>query len=763
MKPRPAGQYMLIFLASLMLLCTVADAQTGEVRGKLTDAVTGESLPGVNIIVGEGGGAAADESGNYRLELTPGEHRLTFRFIGYKDEVSVVNVMENEVVVRNFILHPQSIELNTAVVSASRYEQRLSDVTVSMEVLPASYLEAINPIQLDDAIRLIPGVDVIDGQANIRGGSGYSYGAGSRVMLLVDGLPMLSGDVNDIKWDALPIEIVDQVEVIKGASSSLYGSSALNGVINLRTTTPGLKPSTMVEITGGMYMKPERDELTAWWANNPFMGNMRFSHLRKAGPVDISVGGSALFDEGYRQDNYKRYGRLNTGLRYNPDQVEGLSVGFNANFQTQAMSDFLIWQDADSGAFLQNPDAVSPLHGTRFNLDPYALYFDRRDGRHTLRTRYFRVKNTFDEDHDKDNGSDYFYGEYQYHKKFRNELHWSVGTAASYTKGTSNLYGNHFGSTLALYTQLDKQFLDRLSLSLGLRWERYTLDKTDDESKPVLRAGVNYQLLEYTFLRASFGQGYRYPSMAEKYTSTGLGSLKIFPNYDLTPETGWSAELGVKQGLLFGSWSGYVDVAGFWTEYNQMIEFIFGLYNPDTVPPGIEYIGFRSTNTGNARINGVDLSLAGKGMAGPVELQFFAGYTFMNPLDLSRDTTGIDTADTQILKYRYRHAAKGDISARWKSFDTGISLIYTSFMERIDAAFEEEILGQYFFPGLKEYRQENDRGSVVVDLRLGWQVSGSSKVSLFVRNLFNAEYMGRPGDIQPPRTISVQYLLKIGH
>jgi outer membrane receptor protein involved in Fe transport len=133
----------------------------------------------------------------------------------------------------------------------------------------------------------------------------------------------------------------------------------------------------------------------------------------------------------------------------------------------------------------------------------------------------------------------------------------------------------------------------------------------------------------------------------------------------------------------------------------------------------------------------------------------------MNPMDLSTDTSLLDTASNQVLKYRYRHSAKGDLSATLGKFDAGITLVYRSFMERIDPAFEEEILGQYFFPGLKEYRMENDKGAVLFDFRFGWQVTPSSRISFFVKNLFNKEYMGRPGDLQPPRSISLQYLLHI--
>ena len=88
---------------------------------------------------------------------------------------------------------------------------------------------------MDRIIDQVPGVNVVDGQANIRGGSGFSVGAGSRVLVLVDDLPMLAADAGDAKWSFLPTENLAQIEIIKGASSVTYGSSALSGSINIRT------------------------------------------------------------------------------------------------------------------------------------------------------------------------------------------------------------------------------------------------------------------------------------------------------------------------------------------------------------------------------------------------------------------------------------------------------------------------------------------------------------------------------------------------
>jgi outer membrane receptor protein involved in Fe transport len=750
-------RYAFSLLVFILIFPLMSRSQQAVISGRVTDALDHTPLSGVNIIVDSIGGGTTDPEGYYKVSLNPGNHLITFRFIGYQEEKLTIEFKSGGNIIRDISLHPLIVELNTAVISASKYEQRLSDVTVSMEVIKSEFIENQNTQQLDDALRLIPGVDVMDGQANIRGGSGYSYGAGSRVMLLMDDLPMLTGDVNEVKWNYLPVEIIGQVEVVKGASSALYGSSALNGVINVRTATPGDVPETTVNLSGGIFTEPSRRELSWWWDGVPAFGGLKVSHLRKAGPFDITLGADAFWDEGYRTDNYQRYGRFSAGLRFNPQKVEGLSAGFHASFQLQKTSDFLIWMDADSGAFVQNPVSVSPTDGFRLNFDPYLTYFDKRKGKHSLRTRYYEVNNSFPDDPDKNNGSDYFYGEYQYQRQFRNKMHWTIGTAASYTIGNSQLYGDHTGSTIAFFTQFDRRFFDRLSVSLGLRWEHYTLDKTDDESRPVTRAGVNYQAAKTSFIRASFGQGYRFPSMAEKYTSTSLGSLNIFPNPELEAESGWSAETGIRQGYRFGNWSGFIDLAGFWTEYHNMMEFTFGIYLPDSnTIPTLDNLGFKSINIGSARISGIDFSINGKGKAGIAGFSYFAGYTYMNPIDLSSDSLG-----DQILKYRYRHAAKGDFEMSVNKFNVGFTFSYQSFIERIDEAFEAEILGQEFFPGLKDYRLENNKGQIVFDIRAGWQITPSSGISLFVKNIFNKEYMGRPGDIQPPRSISLQYLLKI--
>ncbi len=118
------------------------------------------------------------------------------------------------------------------------------------------------------------------------------------------------------------MENIDQVEILKGASSALYGSSALNGVINIRTGYPEIEPSTTVTLYSGIYDKPKREELSWWWETNPLFSGVSFTHSRKIKEVDIVVGANALSDAGYRTNSYDKQIRANVKFRHRPKKIK---------------------------------------------------------------------------------------------------------------------------------------------------------------------------------------------------------------------------------------------------------------------------------------------------------------------------------------------------------------------------------------------------------------------------------------------------------
>ncbi|MFH0894089.1 MAG: TonB-dependent receptor [Bacteroidota bacterium] len=784
---------ILFLLIIIFTISAQAFAQTGVINGRVTDSKTREPLPGVNVFASQNKGVTTDTNGWYSILLTPGEHALNFSFIGYKTDVQKVKIKVSELKNLNVSLESESTELDGVVVSAGKFEQKLSEVSVSMAVIKPSFLQNNNITSLDAAINKLPGVIILEDQPSIRGGSGFSYGSGSRVLLLVDDLPLLSADMGDIKWDYLPVENIEQVEVIKGATSALFGSSALNGVINIRTAFPSAVPETKITSFSGLYMNPKRDSLRWFGQKQPSFSGISVFHSRMIKNLDVVFGANVYNEDSYREKEYAERYRGNVNLRYRDKKVKGLSYGVNFNSMYQKKSDFFLWKSADS-AYSQMPNTSEPLRGVRMNVDPYVVYFTPKGYRHTLRTRFFRHTNLFD-DTTKNNKANLFYGEYQFQRIIIGNMTMTAGITGMYSEANANIFGDHFCSSTAIFGQFDKK-VKKWNFSLGIRGDYFRLDSTESVSdlqtkifgtnidlffKPTVRAGVTYQLAKFTHLRTSYGQGYRFPSIAEKYTATSVGGLKIFPNPQLEPETGWSAELGVRQGLRISQWSGYLDIAGFLTEYTNMMEFNFGIYIPDSLHitnPNIfqimEYSGFKSVNVGKARISGIDVMITGKGKFFGLPATLLAGYTYTNPINLSGD--GIDTtgtSETNILKYRFYHSAKADFEVTWKHFIFGLSGIYYSNMVSIDKALQDpiiplnpalpdSILDKYrILPGLKNYRAKHNKGHVIFDARLSYQLNDVVRCSVILKNVFNKEYMGRPGDVGAPRNITLQLVADI--
>ncbi len=178
------------------------------------------------------------------------------------------------------MLNEAVIEADEVLVTAGKYEQKKSDVTVSTEIISGKEFSERNFSNLEDAVRYVPGVTMTEDQISIRGSNGYSRGTGSRALLAIDGLPFYTGDSGDIIWEMIPTLEIQKVEIIKGASSSLYGSSAIGGVINSITRDISEKPLTIFNGFYGVYDKPYYNEWDWSGERRPFNG-LTLSHSNK--------------------------------------------------------------------------------------------------------------------------------------------------------------------------------------------------------------------------------------------------------------------------------------------------------------------------------------------------------------------------------------------------------------------------------------------------------------------------------------------------
>ncbi len=753
-------------------------AQNATLNGKVTDAVNGEVLLGATVRAGVSG-AITDAAGSFSLSLAPGSYEISISYTGYTTKTITVRLATGETRDLEIKIDNADNLLQTTTVTAGKFEKPLGELTVSMDVIKSKLIENTNSTSVDEVLIKVPGVTILDGQASIRGGAGFSYGAGTRVLILVDDVPALQPDAGLPNWDDFPVENISQLEVLKGAASALYGSSAMNGIINIRTGYAKEAPETEVAVFGKTWGNPSNID-SKWWGTDssvisqPLETGFSFAHRRKYKRLDFVLGTYALYRDSYNRDTYSRYTRITPNLRFRVN--DRLTLGLNTNFNVGRSGSFFIWGGKDTLAFQSGVGSASFTKGRlRFNIDPSLQYYDKSGNRHKILSRYFYIHNN--NSGNQSNDSRLYYGEYQFQRNMeRIGLVTTMGVVGMYNTVDAEIYSNasYKARNLAGYVQLDYKLFNRLNLSAGLRYEQNVQHSPDSiflgnellgviadgvtkEAKPVYRFGANYQVAQATYLRASWGQGYRYPTIAEKFVSTDFGvGNSVAPNPSLVSETGWTAELGVKQGFRLGTWQGYADVTGFVSEYQKMMEFVLDRV---FVFPELS-ARFQSQNTGDTRITGWEVSLVGQGKLGPGTLSLLTGFTSTNPkYKVFNDSLRVNvykaSDSTNVLKYRIRNTFKFDAEYALDRFSVGVSTQYNSHMQSIDAVFE------FFLPGVKDFREANNQGFTVVDLRASYKLTKALKVSALCGNLLNEEYTMRPALMEAPRNYTLRLDWKI--
>ena len=791
----------IIYLALFSFLMPISFI--AQVTGVVTDYSGKAPMIGVKVIASSGEKTITDFDGKYNLPINKFPVTLVFSMIQYANDTIVITQAGNYTLeLKEFVK-----DFETIVVSAGRRKQAAEDVPVSMEVIRPQLIDNKGITDLEQAVDQTPGVFTMDGQVSIRGGSGFAYGTGSRVLLLWNGMPLLSGYAGDTQWNAIPMEQASQIEVMKGAASVLYGSGALNGVIALTEKEPSYKPETKIKIQSGIYDNPKRSSLK-WWTRNPMNQQVEVYHGQMHNKVGYTVSTTLFQNDGYREGETEMRGRVSGSLYFKSQKFNRLKTGIGYNYQIQKSGNFLIWESADLGytpsGGADTSIAASTLtynFGQRLFLDPYIKFTDKNNNKHSLKTRMYFAENVNLNNLSQSNGAVIYFSDYQFQKQYSNDFTLTTGISNIYNVVKSNLFGDHTSNNIAVYAQFEKK-IGELDITAGVRAEYFEMDgkrgdtdflisKKDSTTipiYPILRMGLHYQVAKYTHLRASFGQGIRYPAVAERFTQTSVGALNVFPNPTLRPEIGWSAEIGIKQGVKIGEWKGMIDVAAFVNQYSNMMEFSFIYFNPisqlplnpiNPTPEDIQFltngqynvadwVGFQAQNAEKARITGLDISFNSSGKLGPVELISLLGYTYMNPISLNKDplyAANFSDPNTNMLKYRFKHLAKADIEANYKKLSFGASCRYSSFMKNIDRTFEDDLDPSltsevYILPGLTAYRQKYNKGNLVFDCRLGYKINENYRIGIIANNILNAEYTTRPGDIQPPRNYMIQLQMK---
>ena len=760
------------------LIIWQAGLMAQEVHFHVVEKDKEDAVPGALIVFNSNEHQMTDWKGE-AVAVIKGSSSITIKMLGYqevywpKEEWSAKLEKRTDGHFNLFVaLSPIANESSTLVVSSSLYGRSIRENSQSIERIDGRDVMRKRTTDLSAALERVPGVTIVDGQASFRGGSGYSYGAGSRVLLVLDDVPLLTADRNDIKWNYIPIEMLDAMEVVKGASSVQYGSAALNGVVNVRTVVPTSAPSGMVQYYYTGFDEPGVQG-AKWWGSAdtsksgklPYQTGYLFRYGQQSGNCKWMIGGAVHAANGWIRGEDERRQRWSFKTKWKLPKWKNTQWGVNGLVMRQRLSSSLFWQNDSTGAFLGG-NAMATYNDLWMNIDPWLEHVDRKGNLHSFRGRYYSSFTP--------NGTGFNQGvqlnqlTYRWIHHTSWGLEWLVGANINGFKFNNvDFGGDHQGAMGGVFTQGDWGWR-KWHFSSGMRVEQYSIEGLHPQAIPVGRWGTTFTLNPHHTLRASYVQGYRFPSPAERFVRYTIDQINIYPNSSVVPEQGWNAELGHKaiweKEELQVTW----DNALFLTRYRNLIEFTFGRWG--AITDTLFGLGYKSVNVADAQIGGWETSTNVNGKYRGWEWHGLGGYTYLLPVDLSQYAGGKnigaygksllsefaseDTA-SYILRYRFKHMAKFNLDVSKGKWGAGIGWRYYSFMQKVDPVLE------WFIPGLSHYRATQNHGTHICDARLFYHVSEQLSCSIQVQNIFNAFYSTRPARPDAPRNLSVQFTWKI--
>lgn len=596
------------------------------ITGKVIDKETRQPLAGVNVqIVGTYLGGTTGIDGSFALKKIPLQScTLRFSMIGYKIAQVPDIALELGATVNVPVVEMEStvIGMNPIVVTASKQQQDLSVIPHSVSVVPKIELIDRVPLRLDNALESVPGVHFIENHINIRGSSGYTRGVGSRVLLVVDEVPMMHSDNNEINWNILPVMDVEQIEVIKGSGSALYGSNALGGVVNVITKSPTETGKMKIRTVNGYYADPPYPDWK-WTDRTLNFSRNDISYSKSFGDLGVNLGLGYHRSTGYRMDG--DFYRINTNakLLYNLPDASKLTLYGGYSYENR--SEFIEWQDQ------HNPLVSSSFYSgaeVRMNFyDAYLLYHKQLGARLGFKLRASFLSSLMGDQYNR--GTDYFPAE---GIGAESKIDWlphrnhslTFGAEYKLDSGHSKFIGNHRGYSIAPFIQDQWQIHRNITLTLGLRYDDYRVlnsDYRENHLNPKL--GINFNPYAGTIFRFSAGSGFRAASITERFINFKYKLFTAVPNEDLKAETVWSFDLGLHQEIT-NSW--WIDAAVFHNDYYNYIEPVEEILDDFSLQVQFQ-------NVVRARIRGFELSTKGSWLHNHLGLQ--ANLTYMDARDLN--------------------------------------------------------------------------------------------------------------------------------
>jgi outer membrane receptor protein involved in Fe transport len=725
-----------------------AEDKEGSVHGLVVDKTNNEKVASALIVISNDDNiysAETDLSGKFGIEkIKPGKYKLSVTRIGYSDYVENILIVPGEKKETVLNISQADLPIESINITAVKTEVTLRQTPSSLVTVNSEEIKSRNIFTFDQLLEKIQGVSInrtsglnvsslsIRGSSDVAGG-----GIGNRVLLLLDGRPSLTGDSKGALWSLIPVSVIERTEVVKGAFSSLYGSSAIGGVVNVITKKPTYKPFTSVNLSYGFYEKlPDSlrytGRLLAYKGADILHSNSlgRFSYL-----VNFNYKGN----DGYAQqtdfDFYGGLGKFTFDLFGNRDleltaQYTKSDAGYPHYWRkdpgkpaepykvSENLLDDKIKKETVSFDLQYNavPNSTSK-YSTRFYY--YKLHSVSEYNPINPVTFLFgnpgEVFTTFITSYNFGNISqvDFNFGDKNYFIA-GTDVQWNVVKSAP----ADILYGNQQQYNLGVFAQDNwKIFSDIFSSTFAARldYNKFIGGKETFQLSPkfslLYSPDVNSKILDNISYRFLIGRAFRAPSIAELYFKRELfGNFEFIYNPDLKPEEMISFELGFRK--QYENRFNF-DFALYFNYYDNLIQY---------VNVGVNTVGpFQVRNIAVSQVRGFEASmnyahyfnLAEKSL----EYRFDIGYTYADARDLSKNR------QDDFLPYKPKHL-----------FNFGINLFYENFNFYTGGRYVSKVEEVLF------YKYEEPESFFVLDAKLSKRFGNNLTIYAAVNNIFDVFY-----------------------
>ncbi len=542
--------------------CSVlAQSQTGKVTGTVISS--GKPLPGVNVgIESLKKGSATDDNGTFIIANIPeGTYTLQASAVGYKTYTRQINIKAGATIEIQIQMAESMLQLDQVVVTGTMRKTYVKDSPVKVEVVNIETLSQGKTSS--NFMDLVGSVNGLSTQLNcgVCGTNAIRINGveGPNTAVLIDGMPIMGALASVYGLNGISPSIIDQVEVIKGPQSTLYGTQALGGVVNIITKNPSVTPGFSADIYGrttgegsmDLAVSPEVGRFKGFLSSNLLRNENYFDHNNDGFNDQPKQSRIALFGKGvlHGKEGEQRF------------SVAGKYLNENRTGGVSAYSDDL--------------RGSSDIYGESIYTRRAELLTEFRPAGLDERLRIqsaltYHSQDSYYGDQLYDATQNIAFGQVTWDQPLSDQFRLLLGTTLRH-----EIYNDNTPATSA---GADQQFIPGLFTQGEVNTGNVTLlggfrvdHHTEHGFVPAPRFSAKYSPGTLTTLRISGGTGFRVVNVFTEDHAALTGSREVVFNEDLDPERSRSITASLDQIFPFGTNPLTVSLDAFYTRFSNKI------------------------------------------------------------------------------------------------------------------------------------------------------------------------------------------------